>query len=409
MGLEEECASREPAEDPLRVQAAEGDAQLRREPIEVDGPGDEVAGRVRGPRDDLLGEVGEQGTVGMLESGQRLRSPVRLGPAVGLEGEPDGGRPAIGRVEDAHRHVFADGAVGLFVAEDRVDDGSDLRRGEGQGGSAEIHDLALPAQPLHPEGQLRTGRDEQVQFGRSQANEGFDEAPRDRRIVDDVQVVDDEQQVVLEAVLQGVGEERRRRPGPTLRLVLVGDLQRPLDRHGQLRRQVRDPGPEGRGDAGHERAELSIRAIERVPHGRHPGRDVRGKRRLPESRAGDDDRQAALYAFDQLALQLHPRQGPRRVDRWQQLGRAAGHTEACRPALGDPGLGTGDGSAIGLPQGDSRGIVGHASAPAVGRSSISRPAFCRVGHPAVRRGGALSIDRPRYRSVKQTLQSERLY
>ena len=166
-----------------------------------------------------------------------------------------------------------------------------------------------------------------MQLGRRQPDEGLDEAPRGRAVVDGVEVVEDEQQVARDVVLEDVGDERRGGLCPGQDLRLAGRLDGALDRGG------RSAGSSGRGS----RRAATIPAAN-VPSWRSlpssvyqadgmPGRDMGDERRLAEPGAGDDDGEPAGHAARQATLELGAGQGAGRIGRRQQLGCSSGCTE----------------------------------------------------------------------------------
>ena len=189
--------------------------------------------------------------------------------------------------------------------------------------AADVDDLALAAQPLDRERHLGPRRDDDVQAGRGEADQRFDEPDRAVGPGEDVQVVEDQHEVTLERRLQGIGDRRRggRCLGHDRRV--VGRLDRALDLLREVGRDRRQLHPQGGGNARGQRADRPVRCVERVPGRRPNGRDAGGKRRLPEAGAADDDRQPPLRALEEALVEERPGQRAGGIGRGQELRLAA--------------------------------------------------------------------------------------
>ena len=170
-----------------------------------------------------------------------------------------------------------------------------------------------------------------MQRGWREPDQRLDEPPGTGGPVDLVAVVEHQQQVLVEDVLERVGDERGRRLAALLRLGVVAWVGCRGDGRREVLREVGQLTTEGCDHARGERAERGVRRVDRVPGRRPATRRARGERALPEPRAGDDDGQPAIGAGRERGLEPGPVQGAVGIARSDQLGRP---TEPARPGPG---------------------------------------------------------------------------
>ncbi len=329
--LEEQPPPREPIEDVRRVVDPDGLEQGAGETLEVDGPREGVPDRLGRLRDHLLREVGEQRALRSLQALEHRLAPARRRGAQRFDGQADRRRPAVGGGEDPggsdRGRLPWDGVGWEQGGHQRVD----LGHGERQRDAPDVRDLALRAQPLDAERRVVAGRQEDVQRGWREPDQRLDEPPRTGGPVDLVAVVEHQQQVLVEDVLQRVGDERGGRLAALLGLSVVAWVGCRGDGRREVLREVGQLTTERCDHARGERAERGVRRIDRVPGRRPAARRARGERALPEPRAGDDDGQPAIGAGCQRGLESGAVQRAVGVARRDQLGRA---TDPARPGPG---------------------------------------------------------------------------
>jgi glutamate-1-semialdehyde aminotransferase len=233
----------------------------------------------------------------------------------------------FGKVIGGGLPLAAVGGRADLVAEQNADERADLVLGEGQRGPAEVHDLALGAQPLDAERDLRSRRQQDPQVGRGQPDEGFDEPPRDGCTGQDMEIVQDEQERSVEDAFDRIRQESGRRVRPTEDVGVVGRLDRALDRPGEVRREIRQCDAESGDDPGGERPEMTVAGIERVPGGSAARSDPCRERRLAEPGATHDDGQPALGRAGEPLLEHRSSERSDRIRRRQQLGGPSDRSE----------------------------------------------------------------------------------
>ena len=178
-------------------------------------------------------------------------------------------------------------------------------------------------------GSLRETRSTWRLRGR-EPDQRLDEPPRAGGAVDLVAVVEDEQQVVVEDVLERVGDERRGRLAAVLRLGVVARIDRRRDRRREVLGERLELAMERGDDARRERAEVDVGGVDRVPGGGTAPRGAGGQRALSEAGPGDDDREPPVGAGGDPA----PRGRRARGSRWDRAAGPAWRRDRGRPDAG---------------------------------------------------------------------------
>ena len=230
------------------------------------------------------------------------------------------GQPPVSRCSSA---ATAASASPVSCGQQRrglVDVERELRAGD-------LQDLPLPSEPLDRERKLVTGGEDEVQALRCLAAERLDRLDRACRRRDLVDVVEHENQVAAKLALEDLADQRGEAAAPAGVVLAAARAGPRLDGVRCVYRERWDAQPKGVGNAERERGQREVVGRDRVPGAVQVGGPRCEERRLAETRARDDARQAASVNVVEDRPEAWAREERCRGTRRAQLD---GRGRACR-------------------------------------------------------------------------------
>jgi hypothetical protein len=274
----DESSSSEPGKQLVGTRQPERLAEVRSDPVEHGHDAEQLAALQRLTAEDLLGEVRVERPA---SPGEGVEEPPMLARTV--RGE-ELGRELDGRGPSAARLVEAPDELGLGRRGHEVEARCRLVCGERQVAARDVQNLTSATHANDRERDLMAGREHQVKLLRCVAHEALHEPHRGRCGFELVQVVDDEDDVLGQAFLEGMCDDRRKRVGGRVLVPAGAHRQDGLGQGGEA-------SPQGGEQALSQRRGRAVAGIDSEPRPL-PGTCASSElRRLPVAGARDDDGQ----------------------------------------------------------------------------------------------------------------------